>query len=186
LIESRIGAKLESVPTTSDFECVARGAALGVTHPRVAVMSAVQDHPHADTDWIIDVIREDLGEVPHQVGYDVLRGLTAAARRFQPTGSVARYAARGGDSRHHVVCGACGAIAGVDRAGGYTACPTPPANRATRSRKPGVITAPMARVCRGNSCRVRWLVAVTQRSTQRSNTAPESEEPSPGAASHQE
>jgi Fe2+ or Zn2+ uptake regulation protein len=115
-----------SVPTTSDFESMLRGAALRVTRPRVAVLSAVHDHPHADTDSIISVVREDLGEVSHQAVYDVLRALTAAGlvRRIQPTGSVARYEARVGDNHHHVVCRSCGAIADVDCAVGYIPCLT--------------------------------------------------------------
>jgi Fe2+ or Zn2+ uptake regulation protein len=115
------------VPTTSHFERMLREAALRVTRPRVAVLSAVHDHPHADTESIIGVVREDLGEVSHQAVYDVLRALTAAGlvRRFQPTGSVARYEARVGDNHHHVVCRTCGAIADVDCAVGDTACLTP-------------------------------------------------------------
>ena len=103
-----------------------RGAALRVTRPRVAVLSAVHDHPHADTDSIISVAREDLGEVSHQAVYDVLRALTAAGlvRRIQPTGSVARYEARVGDNHHHVVCRSCGTIADVDCAVRYTPCLT--------------------------------------------------------------
>jgi Fe2+ or Zn2+ uptake regulation protein len=103
-----------------------RGVALRVTRPRVAVLSAVHDHPHADTDSIIGVVRGDLGEVSHQAVYDVLRALTAAGlvRRFQPSGSVARYEARVGDNHHHVVCRSCGAIADVDCAVGYAACLT--------------------------------------------------------------
>jgi len=114
------------VPTTSDFERKLRGAALRVTRPRVAVLSAVHDHPHADTDTIIGVVRADLGEVSHQAVYDVLRALTASglARRIQPPGSVARYEARVGDNHHHVVCRTCGAIADVDCAVGYTPCLT--------------------------------------------------------------
>jgi Fur family transcriptional regulator, stress-responsive regulator len=126
LIDSRNWGTLWSVPTTSDFERMLRGVALRVTRPRVAVLSAVHDHPHADTDSIIGVVREDLGEVSHQAVYDVLRALTAAGlvRRIQPTGSVARYEARIGDNHHHVVCRSCGAIADVDCAVGYTPCLT--------------------------------------------------------------
>jgi Fur family transcriptional regulator, stress-responsive regulator len=114
------------VPTTPDFERMLRGVALRVTRPRVAVLSAVHDYPHADTDSIIGVVREALGEVSHQAVYDVLRALTAAGlvRRIQPTGSVARYEARVGDNHHHVVCRSCGAIADVDCAVGYIPCLT--------------------------------------------------------------
>jgi Fur family ferric uptake transcriptional regulator len=103
-----------------------RGVALRVTRPRVAVLSAVHGHPHADTDSIIGVVRAHLGGVSHQAVYDVLRALTAAGlvRRIQPTGSVARYEARTGDNHHHVVCRVCGAIADVDCAVGDTPCLT--------------------------------------------------------------
>jgi Fe2+ or Zn2+ uptake regulation protein len=103
-----------------------REVALRVTRPRVAVLTAVHEHPHADTESIIGVVREDLGEVSHQAVYDVLRALTTAGlvRRFQPRDSVARYEARVGDNHHHVVCRSCGAIADVDCAVGYTNCLT--------------------------------------------------------------
>jgi Fur family transcriptional regulator, stress-responsive regulator len=102
-----------------------RGALLRVTGPRVAVLRAVHDHPHADTDSIIGAVREGLGMVVSlQAAYDVLRVLTAAGlvRRIQPAGSVARYEARVGDNHHHVVCRSCGAISDVDCAVGYSPC----------------------------------------------------------------
>jgi Fur family transcriptional regulator, stress-responsive regulator len=115
------------VPTASDFERILRGASLRVTAPRVAVLAAVHGHPHADTDSITGVVRDDLGVVVSlQAVYDVLRVLTEAGlvRRIQPAGSVARYEARVGDNHHHVVCRSCGAISDVDCAVGYTPCLT--------------------------------------------------------------
>jgi Fe2+ or Zn2+ uptake regulation protein len=112
------------VPTTSDFERMLRGASLRVTAPRIAVLSAVHSHPHADTDSIIGVVRQNLGAVSHQAVYDVLRALTGAGllRRIEPQGSVARYEARVGDNHHHVVCRSCGSIADVDCAVGAAPC----------------------------------------------------------------
>ncbi len=112
------------MPTTSNFEGMLRAAALRVTRPRLAVLAAVHRHPHADTESIIGVVRDDLGKVSHQTVYDALHALTAAGlvRRFQPSGSVARYEARRGDHHHHLVCRSCGAITDVDRAVGDTAC----------------------------------------------------------------
>jgi Fe2+ or Zn2+ uptake regulation protein len=112
------------VPTTTDLEDVLRGAALRVTRPRLAVLSAVYAHPHADTEQIIGVVREDHGDVSTQAVYDVLRALTAAGivRRIEPAGSVARYESRVADNHHHVVCRTCGSIADVDCAVGYTPC----------------------------------------------------------------
>ncbi|MCS7480323.1 Fur family transcriptional regulator [Umezawaea endophytica] len=114
------------MPSPTDFERLLRGAALRVTRPRLAVLSAVHDHPHADTDSIIGIVREGLGGVSHQAVYDVLRALTTAGllRRIEPQGSVARYEARVGDNHHHVVCRSCGAIADVDCAVGEAPCLT--------------------------------------------------------------
>src|SRR6195952_4042642 len=115
------------MPTTTDFERMLRGVALRVTRPRVAVLSAVHNHPHADTDSIIGAVRQDLGEVSHQAVYDVLRALTVAGlvRRIEPAGSVARYESRVGDNHHHVVCRLCGAVADVDCAVGEAPCLEP-------------------------------------------------------------
>ena len=114
------------MPSTSDFERMLRGTALRVTRPRVAVLSAVHEHPHADTDSIIRAVRRELPEVSHQAVYDVLRALTAArlVRRIEPAGSVARYESRVEDNHHHVVCRSCGTIADVDCAVGHTPCLT--------------------------------------------------------------
>ena len=113
------------MPTTAELERLLRGATLRVTGPRLAVLHAVHAHPHADTESLIRVVREDL-DVSHQAVYDVLRVLTTAGlvRRIQPPGSVARYEARVGDNHHHVVCRACGAVADVDCAVGEAPCLT--------------------------------------------------------------
>jgi Fur family transcriptional regulator, stress-responsive regulator len=116
-----------SVTTHADAEHALRTASLRVTSPRIAVLLAAHEQPHADTETLIGAARERLGAVSHQAVYDVLRALTAAGllRRIQPAGSVARYEARVGDNHHHVVCRSCGAIADVDCAGGQAPCLTP-------------------------------------------------------------
>ncbi|WP_255661625.1 Fur family transcriptional regulator [Nocardia spumae] len=103
-----------------------RRAALRVTAPRIAVMTAVHEHPHSDTDTILGLVRVTLGTVSHQAVYDVLRALTEAGllRRIQPMGSVARYETRVGDNHHHLVCRSCGVIADVDCAVGTAPCLT--------------------------------------------------------------
>jgi len=114
------------VPHPADVEQMLRSASLRVTGQRVAVLSAVHDRPHADTDTLIGDVRARMGAVSHQAVYDVLRALTDAGlvRRIQPAGSVARYEARVGDNHHHVVCRSCGAVADVDCAVGETPCLT--------------------------------------------------------------
>ena len=112
--------------TGPDVEVQLRQSGLRVTRQRVAVLTVLRDHPHADTDTIIRRVREVAGDVSHQAVYDVLRALTDAGlvRRIQPAGSVARYEVRVGDNHHHVVCRSCGVIADVDCAVGETPCLT--------------------------------------------------------------
>jgi Fur family ferric uptake transcriptional regulator len=112
------------VATPADLERRLRDADLRVTQPRLAVLAAVGEHPHADTDTIIRAVRAELPDVSKQAVYDVLRALTEASivRRIDPPGSVARYEARVGDNHHHVVCRQCGTIADVDCAVGDTPC----------------------------------------------------------------
>ncbi len=114
------------MPRLLEPERLLRAAALRVTRPRLAVLAAVHEHSHADTDSIVRAARRDLGQVSHQAVYDVLRALTAAGlvRRIEPSGSAARYEARVGDNHHHVVCRTCGVIADVDCAVGDTPCLT--------------------------------------------------------------
>ncbi len=115
------------MPTVPDAVPLLRGAALRVTRPRVAVLTAVHGNPHADTDSIIRVVRRSLGDVSVQAVYDVLRALTTAGlvRRIDPPHSVARYEARVGDNHHHLVCRSCGGIEDVDCAVGHAPCLTP-------------------------------------------------------------
>ena len=104
-----------------------RRAGLRVTKPRIAVLNAVRAHPHADTETILNAVRQNLPEVSHQAVYDCLHALTDAGlvRRIQPSRSVARYEARVGDNHHHLVCRSCGAIADVDCAVEHMPCLTP-------------------------------------------------------------
>jgi Fur family ferric uptake transcriptional regulator len=114
------------MPTSAELERMLREAQLRVTRPRLAVLGAVHDHPHADTDSLIGFARQRATDVSHQAVYDVLRAFTAAGlvRRIEPAGSVPRYEARVGDNHHHVVCRTCGVVADVDCAVGETPCLT--------------------------------------------------------------
>ena len=111
---------------TADFETQLRAVSLRVTRPRLAVLTALRDHRHVDTDAVIALVRAELPTVSHQTVYDVLRALTDAGlvRRIQPAGANARYESRVGDNHHHVVCRSCGAIADVECAVGHAPCLT--------------------------------------------------------------
>ena len=108
----------------ADFAQLLRAADLRVTRPRLAVLRAVERHPHADTGSVLAAVRAEEPSVSHQAVYDVLGALSDSGlvRRIQPAGSVARYELRVGDNHHHVVCRSCGAVADVDCAVGVRPC----------------------------------------------------------------
>ncbi len=105
-------------------ERLLRDAGLRVTRPRLAVLRALETHPHSGADTVLVAVRRELGGVSTQAVYDVLRVLTerGVARRIQPTGSVSRYELRSGDNHHHVVCRSCGTVNDVDCATGEAPC----------------------------------------------------------------
>ncbi len=109
---------------TSGFQAQLREASLRVTGPRLAVLAALRDNPHIDTDSVIAFVRAELPTVSHQTVYNVLQALTDAhlVRRIQPAGATARYESRVADNHHHLVCRSCGAIADVDCAVGHAPC----------------------------------------------------------------
>lgn len=101
-----------------------REKSLRVTRPRISVLTALNQHPHADADTLARVVRADLGTVSTQAVYDVLRVLTGVGlvRRIEPAGSPARFEVRVGDNHHHIVCRSCGAIADTPCGVGTAPC----------------------------------------------------------------
>ena len=104
-----------------------RAAGLRVTRPRLAVIAALAEHPHAPVEPLVQAVRTRIGTVSVQAVYDVLRMLGAAGlvRRIDLAGTASRYELRVGDNHHHVVCRACGATADVDCAVGSAPCLDP-------------------------------------------------------------
>ena len=110
--------------TANDYTETIRRSGLRVTRPRLAVLAALDTHPHAETEQVLDAVRRDLPGVSRQAVYDVLRALTDAGvvRKIQPSGQVSLYETRVADNHHHLVCRVCGTVRDVDCAVGTTPC----------------------------------------------------------------
>ncbi len=104
-----------------------RANGLRVTAVRVAVLVALDSHPHATTEAIIHQVSIDLGSVSPQAVYNALGAFArvGVVRRIEPAGSVPLYELRVQDNHHHVVCRGCGVIQDVDCAVGERPCLTP-------------------------------------------------------------
>ncbi|MDD1476712.1 Fur family transcriptional regulator [Arthrobacter sp. H16F315] len=98
-----------------------------VTKQRLAVLTAVEHHPHSPAEHILAAARRELPELTAQSVYVVLGDLTELQmlRRFEPPHSPALYETRVGDNHHHAVCIGCGRVEDVDCAVGHAPCLTP-------------------------------------------------------------
>lgn len=97
-----------------------------VTAQRLAVLRAVESHPHAIADRIHDAALAEIGAISRQSVYDTLNSFTELGiiRRVQPIGSPALYETRVADNHHHLVCRECGSVVDIDCAVGHAPCLT--------------------------------------------------------------
>ncbi len=107
-----------------------RSAGLRVTRQRLAVLEALQSHPHTTAEDVLGQVRAELPEITVQSVYTVLNSLTAAGllRRLDLSGQPARYETQpdgASDNHHHAVCTQCGRIEDVACAVGHAPCLTP-------------------------------------------------------------
>lgn len=104
-----------------------QAAGLKVTSPRLAVLTALTERPHADADTVFQRVREDLATTSVQAVYGVLGALSDAGllRRIEPAGSSALYERRTGDNHHHLICRSCRTVLDIDCTIGEAPCLTP-------------------------------------------------------------
>lgn len=104
-----------------------RDAGLRVTSPRLAVLAAVDAHPHSDAETLHTRLAGTHPRLSVQSVHNVLRDLTRSAlvRRIEPADSPALYESRVGDNHHHVVCRGCGAVRDVACTVGHAPCLEP-------------------------------------------------------------
>jgi Fur family ferric uptake transcriptional regulator len=97
-----------------------------ITAQRLAVLRAVQRHPHATAEQVVEAVRAEIGAISLQSVYDTLNllALEGLVRRIQPAGSPARFETRVGDNHHHLICRVCGRMIDVDCAVGAAPCLT--------------------------------------------------------------
>ena len=109
-----------------DPRTMLRDANLRVTGPRVAILDALEAHPHSNADAVLQAVRASYGKVSTQTVYDALHAMTAHGiiRRIEPAGQSALYERRVGDNHHHLVCRRCATIVDIPCAVGYTPCLT--------------------------------------------------------------
>ncbi|SJM58825.1 Fur family transcriptional regulator [Gulosibacter sp. 10] len=104
-----------------------RAAGLRVTSRRLAVLDALDAHPHASADEVYARTAQTVPSITKQAIYVSLGDFVehGLIRRLDPPGSPARYETRTEDNHHHLICDECGAIVDVDCAVGEAPCLAP-------------------------------------------------------------
>lgn len=107
-----------------DWPTTLKDAGLRVTAGRVAVLTALADHPHMRVGDVTEAVRERTGSASVQAVYDNLATLHSHGllKRVEPAGQPPRYELETGDNHHHLVCRACGLMRDVECAVGEAPC----------------------------------------------------------------
>ncbi len=110
----------------ADWPSHLRALGKRVTRQRVAVLQAVDAHPHATAERIHTAARELVPDITLQSVYIVLADATAWGLVRKLDDVPARYETRVGDNHHHLICVQCGVILDVDCVVGTPPCLHPP------------------------------------------------------------
>ncbi|WP_411731768.1 Fur family transcriptional regulator [Paeniglutamicibacter sp.] len=110
-----------------DHSAQMRELGMRVTRGRLAVLDALESHPHSSAERVVAAVHRLLPDISIQSVYNVLNDLTEQGmlRRFTPPHSAALYETRVNDNHHHAMCTGCGRIEDVECAVGHAPCLTP-------------------------------------------------------------
>lgn len=128
--ETGSASSAPTVQTPEVWRSQLRKANLRVTKQRLAVLEAIEHHPHAIAEDILARVRTTLPAITVQSIYTIINSLTAARliRKLDLPDSPARYELEEHDNHHHVVCRSCGKIENVPCAVGDAPCLQPQAH----------------------------------------------------------
>lgn len=85
---------------------------LSVTPIRLAVLGALEDHPHAEADTIYNAVKQRISATSKQAIYNNLHTLVehGLLREIKPKGQPSLFEANHDDNHHHLVCRKCNLV----------------------------------------------------------------------------
>lgn len=98
------------------YENILREHKLSITPVRLAVLEALQKHPHSDAATIFDVVYKKIKTTSKQAIYNNLSALVERGiiREIKPKGQPSLYETKVGDNHHHIVCKKCHKVMDTD------------------------------------------------------------------------
>lgn len=103
---------------------------LSLTPVRLAVLAAIETHPHSDADTIYTAVKERIGTTSKQAIYYNLNTLVehGILREIKPKGKPSLFETHMDDNHHHIVCRDCGVVMDTVCVSGARSCLTPAEN----------------------------------------------------------
>ena len=99
----------------TDIEKLLKSKDLSLTSVRLAVIKAIEDHPHSDADTIYKYVQSGIATTSKQAIYNNLSALVEKGilREIKPKGSSSLYETKVDDNHHHLICRTCQAVMDV-------------------------------------------------------------------------
>lgn len=111
---------------SEQYESLLKSCELSLTSVRLAVLEALNDHPHVDAAFLYEKVQEKISTASKQAIYNNLNTLVehGIVREIKPKGHASLYETRAGDNHHHIVCRKCNLVRDTD-CKGEAPCLTP-------------------------------------------------------------
>ncbi len=97
-------------------KAILKNHSLSLTSVRLAVLEALQAHPHSEAASIFNHVSNKIATTSKQAIYNNLAALVerGIVREIKPKGKPSLYETRTGDNHHHLVCRHCELLVDVD------------------------------------------------------------------------
>jgi Fur family ferric uptake transcriptional regulator len=111
------------------YEALLKQHNLSLTSVRLAVLEALDAHPHADANLLFEVVQRKIDTASKQAIYNNLNTLVehGIIREIKPKGHVSLYETRIDDNHHHIVCRECNLVMDAE-CHGFAPCLSPAHN----------------------------------------------------------
>ncbi len=89
---------------------------LSLTSVRLAVLQALEAHPHSDANRIFESVQSKISSASRQAIYNNLNALVehGIIREIKPKGQASLYETRINDNHHHIICRNCNLVMDTD------------------------------------------------------------------------
>ena len=99
-----------------DYEKILKERNLSLTSVRLAVLDALEKHPHSEAGVLFEVVHKKIKTTSKQAIYNNLNMLVehGIIREIKPKGQPSLYETRIDDNHHHIVCRSCQKVMDTD------------------------------------------------------------------------